>query len=122
MKFIPITYVKLFKGIFKDDLDLLKLFILEQLEFDIEPSQCKIELFDSEIPTLNKNEYRKTVDLYVKIENIYVNIEINREYFRSVEKRNLMYADRLYSLMLEQGNSLGDLEDIVFVQINLMSM
>jgi len=119
MKFVPLTYDKLFKGIFKDDLELLKLFILDQLEFDIDPNRCKIELFDSEIPTLNNNEYQKTVDFFVKIENIYVNIEINREYFRSVEKRNLMYADRLYSLILEQGNNLGDLEDTVFVQINL---
>ena len=100
-KFVPLTYDKLFKGIFKDNLELLKLFILDQLEFDIEPNECKIELFDSEIFKYNKSEYQKTVDLYVKIQNIYVNIEINRKYFKNVEKRNLMYADRLYSMILE---------------------
>lgn len=70
-KFIPLTYDKLFKGIFKNNLELLKIFILEQLEFDINPDECKIELFDSELPKLNKSEYQKTVDLYVKIQNIY---------------------------------------------------
>ena len=76
-------------------------------------------MFDSEIFKYNKSEYQKTVDLYVKIQNIYVNIEINRKYFKNVEKRNLMYADRLYSMILEQRNSLDDLEDKIFVQINL---
>lgn len=106
-KFIPLTYDKLFKGIFKDNLELLKLFILEQLEFDVNPDECKIELYDSELPKLNKNEYQKIDDLYVRIHNIYVNVEINREYFISVEKRNLMYADRLYSMILEQGLEQG---------------
>ena len=31
-RFVPLTYDKLFKGIFKENLDLLKLFILDQLE------------------------------------------------------------------------------------------
>ena len=118
-RFVPLTYDKLFKGIFKENLELLKLFILDQLEFDVKPEDCKVELFDSEIFKYNKSEYQKTVDLYVKIQNIYVNVEINRKYFKNVEKRNLMYADRLYSMILEQGNSLDDLEDKIFVQINL---
>ena len=118
-RFVPLTYDKLFKGIFKENLELLKLFILDQLEFDVKPEDCKVELFDSEVFKYNKSEYQKTVDLYVKIQNIYVNVEINRKYFKNVEKRNLMYADRLYSMILEQGNSLDDLEDKIFVQINL---
>ena len=119
VRFVPLTYDKMFKGIFKERLDILKLFILSQLELDIEPDMCKLELLDSELPKMNKNEYQKTVDLYVKINKIYVNIEINREYFNNIGKRNLMYADRLYSMILEQGNSLDDLEDKIFVQINL---
>lgn len=117
--FIPLTYDKLFKGIFKDKLELLKIFILSQLEFDINPDECKIELFDSEISKLNKNEYQKTIDIYVRIDNIYVNIEINREYFKNVCKRNLIYADRIYSTLLEQSEGLSKLENIIFVQINL---
>ena len=119
VRFIPLTYDKLFKGIFKDKLEILKQFILSQLDLDINPKDCKIELFDSEIPKLNKNEYQKTIDIYVRIDNIYVNIEINREYFKNIEKRNLMYADRLYSMILEQSEGLDKLDDILFVQINL---
>ena len=39
-KFIPLTYDKLFKGIFKDNLEILKKFILSQLEFDVNPDEC----------------------------------------------------------------------------------
>ena len=48
-RFVPLTYDKLFKGIFKENLDLLKIFILDQLEFDVKPDDCKVELFDSEM-------------------------------------------------------------------------
>ena len=119
IKFIPLTYDKLFKGIFKENLELLKIFILEQIEIDVNPDECKILLYDSELPKFNKNEYQKTVDLFVKIHNIYVNVEINREYFKTIKKRNLLYADRLYSMILEQGENLEELENRIFVQINL---
>jgi len=119
IKFIPLTYDKLFKGIFKENLELLKIFILEQIEIDVNPDECKILLYDSELPKFNKNEYQKNVDLFVKIHNIYVNVEINREYFKTIKKRNLLYADRLYSMILEQGENLEELENRIFVQINL---
>ena len=115
VKLIPLTYDKMFKGIFKERLDILKLFILCQLELDIDPSECKIELLDSELPKISKREYQKTVDLYVKIDKIYVNIEVNREYFKNINKRNLMYADRLYSLVLEQGENTDELDNRFFI-------
>ena len=111
MEFIPLTFDTLFKGIFKKDLELLKLFILSQLELDIDPSICKIELLDSELPKDNKREYQKTVDIYVKIEKIYINIEINREYFKDVEKRNFIFADKLHVMLLEAGQTIKDISD-----------
>lgn len=59
------------------------------------------------------------VDIYVRLLDIYVNIEINREYFNVVKIRNLIYSDRLYSMLLKQGKSLDDLDKIKFVQINI---
>ena len=70
MNFIPLTFDKLFKGIFKKDLNLLKKFILSQLEFDIDLDECKIELLDSEIFKDKMSEYQKSVDIYVKIGNV----------------------------------------------------
>ncbi len=119
IEFIPLTYDKLFKGIFKPDLELLKSFILSQLEFDLKEDECKIELLDSEIPKSNKREYQKTVDIYVKIDDIYVNIEVNREYFKDVERRNFIFADKLNAMLLESGQTTKDISDKVFIQINL---
>ena len=48
-RFISLMYDKFFKAIFKENLELLKLFILDQLEFDVETEECKVELFDSVI-------------------------------------------------------------------------
>lgn len=117
--FIPLTFDGIFKGIFKKDLELLKKFILSQLEFDIELDKCKIELLDSELPKDKAFEYQKTVDIYVKIGNLYVNIEINREYFKSVEKRNFIFAEKLHAMLLEKGENIESINDRIFVQINL---
>ena len=85
-EFVPLTYDGMFKGIFKKNLDLLKELILSQLELDIDRDICKIELFDSELAKDKMSEYQKTVDIYVRIDNVFVNLEINREYFKNVEK------------------------------------
>jgi len=118
-EFIPLTYDGMFKGIFKKNLDLLKELILSQLELDIDRDICKIELFDSELAKDKMSEYQKTVDIYVRIDNVFVNLEINREYFKNVEKRNLLYASKLYSSMLNEGDDVSNLENEMFVQINL---
>ena len=123
MNFIPLTFDGLFKGVFKNDLNLLKKFILSQLEFDVDIDvdlDCfKIELLDSELAKEKVLEYQKTVDIYVKIGNVFVNIEMNREYFRSIEKRNFMFAEKLHGMLLSKGENIKKLDNKIFVQINL---
>lgn len=116
---IPMTFDGIFKGIFKKRLDLLKIFILSQIGISVKPDECNIELLDSELPKDNKNEYQKTVDIYVRVDDLYVNIEVNREYFRDVEKRNLIFADKLHAMILERGESAKDIDNKIFIQINL---
>ena len=121
-KLIPITFDYMFKGIFMNDLNLLKEFIISQLEFNeiITTYNCKIRLLNNELPKENKNEYKKTIDLYVSIDNkIFVEIEINRELFKDVKMRNYLYANKLYTMLLEQGESVKELSDKTFIQINL---
>ena len=118
-EFIPLTFDGMFKGLFKKNLGLLKEFILSQLNLDIDMNMCNIELLDSELIKDKINEYQKTVDINVQLNNVFVNIEINREYFKNVEKRNFIFADKLHTMMLKRGNNLDSLEDKIFVQINL---
>jgi len=119
---VPITFDYLFKSLFTDNLDILRKFILSQIDEKLVPEECKITLLNSELPKENKDEYKKTVDLYVLINNsIYVNIEVNKERFEDVKLRNFMYENKLYSMILEKGEDTSKLKEKCFVQINLNS-
>lgn len=118
-EFIPLTFDGMFKGLFKKDLNLLKDFILSQLSTDIDSDMCNIKLLDSELVKDKYNEYQKTVDICVEMNNILINVEINREYFKNVEKRNFIFADKLHTMMLQRGEGSEELENKIFVQINL---
>jgi len=118
-EFIPLTFDGMFKGLFKKDLNLLKDFILSQLVTEIDKNMCNIQLLDSELVKDKYNEYQKTVDICVEMNNILVNVEINREYFKNVEKRNFIFADKLHTMMLHRGETIESLENKMFVQINL---
>ena len=123
LNLIPLTFDFMFKGIFMNNLELLKEFIIYQLDMNLNINECKIQLLNSELPKENKKEYKKTVDIYVSINNcIYTNIEVNREYFKDVKSRNMLFADKLYSMMLEQGENVSELNKKIFVQINLNAM
>ena len=124
---IPITSDIMFKAVFINDLELLKKFILSQLKLDTifnidgeELRKSNIKLLNSELPKETKKEYKKIVDLYVSIDDkVYVEIEVNRELFKDIKIRNYIYADKLYTMLLEQGNNPDSLKDKIFIQINL---
>ena len=118
-EFIPLIFDGMFKGLFKKDLNLLKDFILSQLATDIDGDMCNIQLLDSELVKDKYNEYQKTVDICVEMNNILINVEINREYFKNVEKRNFIFADKLNTMLLKRGDGIEELENKIFVQINL---
>lgn len=118
-EFIPLTFDGMFKGLFKKNLDLLKDFIFSQIGLEIDSDMYKIQLLDSELFKDKVDEYQKTVDIYVQLNNIFVNIEINREYFKNVETRNFIFADKLHTMMLHRGDDVKTLDDNIFIQINL---
>ena len=118
-EFIPLTFDGMFKGIFKKDLDLLRDFILSQIGLKIDNDKCKIEIMDSELVKDKIDEYQKTVDINVLINNLCVNIEVNREYFKNVEQRNFLFADKLCTMMLNRGESVESLRNKYLIQINL---
>ena len=118
-EFIPLTFDGMFKGLFKKDLNLLKDFILSQLSTDIDGDMCNIQLLDSELVKDKYSEYQKTVDICVEMNNILINVEINREYFKNVEKINFIFADKLHMMMIKRGDGIEELENKIFVQINL---
>ena len=70
--------------------------------------ELDIRILNNELPKENNREYSKRVDVNIVLkDNIYVEIEINREDFNLVKYRNKMYEDKLYSMILEKGIILG---------------
>lgn len=119
---IPLTYDFSFKRVFNNNLELLKDFLISvlNLEYILDPKECKIELLPNELPKENKNEYKKTLDISVVLnEEVHVDIEVNRESFNDIKLRNLMFADKGYSMLLETGDNYHLLNDKILYQLNL---
>ena len=52
-------------------------------------------------------------------EEVHVDIEVNRESFNDIKLRNLMFADKGYSMLLETGDNYHLLNDKILYQLNL---
>lgn len=79
-----------------------------------------VRMLNCELPKQNIREYQKRIDIYVCInEKIYIDIEINRSNFNRVKLRNYLYSSKAYSMLLETGDKVDELEDKYFCQLNL---
>ena len=84
LSLIPLSYDRAFKSVFKINLDILKEFLKVSIPTNINDNDS-INLLDSEIPVTSKNEYRRTVDILVVINNkIYIDVELNKSKFEYV--------------------------------------
>lgn len=104
---IPLTFAPIDKGVFKRKLPLLKRFLNEVLELNLDLNKCNIKILENELPKENKTEYNKIVDIYVLLnQKIHIDIEINRSNFNKVKLRNYLYDNKLYSMLLETGDNI----------------
>ena len=115
IKMIPITFDVEFKSIFERNLDLLKRFLISTLNLDLDINTTTITISNNELIKENNKEYQKRVDILAVLnDNIYVDVEVNRSLFEKVKKRNSLYSDKIYSMLLEKGNNISKLNDIYF--------
>ena len=120
IEMIPLTFDPIFKGVFGNNIDLLKRFLNEVLELDLDVREMNVRLLNTELPKQNIREYQKRIDIYLCINNnIYIDIEINRSNFKRVKLRNYLYGSKTYSMLLESGDNISELEDKYFWQLNL---
>ena len=119
-RMLPLTFDPVFKGVFSRNLEILKGFLVDVLHLEYELEELDIRILNNELPNENINEYSKRVDVNIVLKNdIYVEIEVNREDFNLVKYRNKLYEDKLYSMILEKGENPRNLENIWFYQLNL---
>ena len=117
---IGITMDKMFKAIFIPNEKLLKRFILSQLPLELEEDEVKLQILNSELPVSNIKEYKKVVDVIVSLnDNIYVNLEVNRQSFYKVKNRNYLYKNKMINQTLKSGDKLEKIDNIYYYQINL---
>ena len=117
---IPLTFDPVFKGVFSRNLEILKEFLRDVLHLEYELEELDIRILNNELIRESIREYQKRIDVNIVLnDNIYVEIEINREDFNRVKYRNKMYADKISSLILESGENIKKLEEFYFYQLNL---
>ena len=117
---IPLTFDPVFKGVFSRNLEILKEFLRDVLHLEYELEELDIRILNNELIKESVREYQKRIDVNIVLnDNIYVEIEINREDFNRVKYRNKMYADKVSSLILESGENIKKLEEFYFYQLNL---
>ena len=120
VRLIPLTYDFMFKSVFGKNLEILKEFLVDLLHLEYELEELDIRILNNELPKEIYSEYQKRIDVNIVLnDNIFVEIEINREDFSLVKYRNKMYADKLSSMLLESGDNYKKLENIYFYQLNL---
>jgi len=118
---VPLTLDFMFKNIFTDDLDILKEFLILETGLRLNPDNIKITILNGELPKENYKEYKKTVDIYISLnDKICIDVELNNGPFNEVTSlRNELYASKLFSMMLEKGEKARKLKNKHFIQLNL---
>ena len=120
IKMIPLTYDFMFKSVFGRNLEVLKEFLVDVLELNHNLEELNIRILNNELFKDTKYEYQKRIDVNIVLNNnIYVEIEVNREDFELVKYRNKLYANKVSSLVLDTGDNIKKLKNIYFYQLNL---
>ena len=116
---IPLSYDRVFKEVFKLNLDLLKKFLKVVVPLNIGKDD-KIQILDGELPALNKNEHQDIVDIFIVInEIIFIDVKMNRSKFENVLERNIEYKNKASSVIFEKEESIKQLKEKRLYQLNL---
>ena len=98
--------------------DILKMLISDILGLNYK--ECEFKELNTLLPPDSMQEYLKTLDFNVMINNnIIVNLEINSSVFSKVKHRNYVYLSKLVNSLLKSGNNPGILRKYQVYQINI---
>ncbi len=113
---LPATYDCMFKALMLNK--KLKPFLKELINIvtgiPIDALE-KIEILKSEY---NKNDKKMKSDVIVSIGNKYINIEMNREYYRGVFNKNDAYINKLKTSLYKEGEDYYDAGQVIQINFN----
>lgn len=116
---LPATYDCMFKALMlneelrpflKELINIITGIPLELLE--------EIEVLNSEYLINNKKEKKLKSDIVVSIGNKYINIEMNREYYKGVFDKNDAYLNKLKMTMYKAGESYYKAGQVIQINFN----
>jgi len=117
---IPMTFDFFFKSLFLKRLDYLKDFIISVLKLEIDYDDIILTIYNNELLKDNYKEYKKIVDLLISINNdIIINIEVNRRYYKDTKIRNDRYINKIYDMLIGKGQDYNELINKRIYQLNL---
>lgn len=124
LKLVPLTYDFSFKRMFatkkNGDYLLLKIFLISVLKLDMDPYNSNIEVLCTELPKENKFEYKKTLDINVRLNDyVHLDIEMNRTRYETVKVRNSLYESKLFSMVFGSGAKNKNFLENYIYQLNL---
>jgi len=118
-EFIPLTMDELFNEIFKKNKILLRNFILNQIGLELDDDMYSIDILDNEFD-FDKLDKSKDMKIYVTINNLKVILEVNKEYFKNIDKSNFIYGGKLYKKT--SGTEKEFIYNDIYIQIILNTM
>lgn len=121
-EFIPLVFDKLFTSIFskEENKDILEVLLEDALELKRGTLEDKIVLKNRNLPTLNKSNAKKQVDLVVEVEGDIINVEVNNNYSKGIEKRNMVYLGANHGRQLSvEIDNYNDIKDTIQINFNV---
>ena len=112
----------MFKRIFTKNPNILKEFLITVLNLELDPKNTSITIISNELIKSKRQEYHKTVDILVKINNnLKIDVELNSEKFKTIKLRNTLYLHKISTDTIEVGTATIDMSKYYFYQLNLNS-
>ena len=110
------------KRIFIKNPNILKEFLITVLNLELDPKNTSITIISNELIKSKRQEYHKTVDILVKINNnLKIDVELNSEKFKTIKLRNTLYLHKISTDTIEVGTATIDMSKYYFYQLNLNS-
>lgn len=115
MKYYTAKNDLVFKTIMLTNQEILKKLIESVLEEEIE----SIEVLNNELTVINVKSKKRVVDMYIRIKNMYMNLEMNANITEYTSIRNVSYMFNIFNEGINRGESYKTLLEKEFIGINI---
>ena len=111
------TYDYVFKSVLSENKEYLARILSNILNIDKEYILDNLVYKNTEHTKLSKKDKRKISDLIVEVENMKINLEMNKGYYKSLTHKNNMYVYRLILGSIKEKEEYIDYDKMI-IQVN----